>query len=105
VGQVTATGTTYSAAGTSCAVNTLAAGRQVTFHIYSTGQAGGVRPFVQDSTCQTVFTRNADTPISNRPGWTTLTWAVTAVATMRAIGLQLTNPDQATTIALDDLTW
>jgi hypothetical protein len=105
--EMATTGASYSAVGTTRSVGTLAAGAQVTFHIYATGQTGGIRPFVQNGAYQTVFAQATDTPLPSQPGWIAVTWTVPAVTTVHAVGLQLANPDPDTTltIPLDDLTW
>jgi hypothetical protein len=96
----------YSAVGTTRDVGGLRPGSTATFHVWTDGVAGGVRPFVQDDRFVVYFPRTDDYPLPARPGWTTLAWPVPDVVVVHAVGLQVTNPTGGRlTIALDALDW
>jgi hypothetical protein len=103
--QVTASGSNFSAVGTTTGVSGLPSGTQITYHVFATGTAGSLLPFVQDSAFQNHFV-NAAIPLPSQPGWFTLTWRVPATPSVHAIGLQLNNPGGGQlTLDLDALTW
>ncbi|MHC3469501.1 helix-turn-helix domain-containing protein [Streptomyces sp. 7R007] len=104
---VTATGRkTYSAVGTPDGARSLHPGSTVVFHLWSDGQCGtgAVQPLVQDAGF-TAHPAAAERPLPCHPGWTTLDWTVPPVASVHAVGLQITTHGKPVRILLDDIHW
>lgn len=100
------TGDHYSAIGTTANIQSLKPGDTVTYHVWSSGQPGGVRPFAQDGDFNANFGQPRDTALPAKAGWFTLTWKVPSLSGLHAIGLQVTNPGSGTlTVAIDALSW
>jgi hypothetical protein len=103
---LTTTGDRYSAIGTTANIQRLQPGDQVIYHLWSSGQGGGVRPFVQDGGYGIHFSQSADVPLPSSAGWFTLRWTVPSVSGLRAVGMQVTNPGSGKlTLAIDALSW
>ncbi|HUZ23532.1 MAG TPA: hypothetical protein VMV07_07190 [Streptosporangiaceae bacterium] len=99
-------GDRYTAIGTTSHVQGLRPGDEVIYHVWSSGQAGGLRPFVQDGDFNVHFGQSADTPLPSKAGWITLKWMVPSVSSVHAIGMQVTNPGSGNlTLAIDALSW
>lgn len=101
---LTANGTGSSAVGTASEVTQLKTGDTVTFHVWSSGQPGTVRPFVASDSNVLAFAMAASLP--SAPGWFTLTWKVPPTSSVEGIGLEVVNPGNGSlTLALGDLAW
>jgi hypothetical protein len=99
-------GNRYSAIDTTSSIQGLRTGDQVVYHIWSNGQAGGVRPFVEDGDFGVSFGQPGDTPLPSKAGWFTLTWKIPSVSSLQTIGMQVTNPGSGKlTLAVDALSW
>jgi hypothetical protein len=104
--MLTTTGDRYSAIGTTTNLQGLKPGDEVIYHVWSSGQPGGVRPFAQDGDYDIYFGQPADTPLPARAGWFTLTWTVPSLSGLRAIGMQVTNPGSGSfRLAVDAMSW
>jgi hypothetical protein len=96
----------YTAIDTTSGIQGLRTGDQVVYHIWSSGQAGGVRPFVEDGDFDVAFGQPGDTPLPSKAGWFTLRWKIPSVSGLQTIGMQVTNPGSGTlTLAVDALSW
>jgi hypothetical protein len=96
----------YTAIDTTSGIQRLRTGDQVVYHVWSSGQAGGVRPFVEDGDYGVYFGQPADTPLPAKAGWFTLKWKIPSVSGLKSIGMQVTNPGSGTlTLAVDALSW
>jgi hypothetical protein len=102
--KVAASSTDYVAAGTESGLGSLHGGNTVTFHVYASGGAGTVRPFVMDPS-STVHWPQAERSLPGSAGWFTLTFTVPSGFTVHAIGLQLHSSTAANWIGLDGLSW
>lgn len=101
---LTANGTGSSAVGTASEVTQLRTGDIVTFHVWSSGQPGSVRPFVASDSNVLAFAMAASLP--STPGWFTLTWKVPPTSSVEGIGIEVVNPGNGSlTLALGDLSW
>jgi hypothetical protein len=96
----------YTAIGTTANIQGLKSGDEVVYHVWSSGQSGGVRPFAQDGDSGIIFGQPGDTPLPTKAGWFTLTWTVPSLSGLRGIGMQITNPGSGTLkLAVDALSW
>jgi hypothetical protein len=103
---LTASSDRYTAVGTTTDVAQLQPGDTVTYHVWSSGQPGSVRPFIQNDSFQEDFAGSADTPLPSSEGWFTLTWTVPATSSVKGIGMQVINPGSGSlTLAIGALSW
>jgi hypothetical protein len=103
---LTASADRFTAVGTTTDVAQLTTGDTVTYHVWSSGQPGSLRPFIQTDTFVIDFAGSRDTPLPSSPGWFTLTWPVPPASSVKGIGLQVINPGtDSLTLAIGALWW
>jgi hypothetical protein len=97
----------FSAVGTTTDVAQLEPGETITYHVWSSGRAGSVQPFIYDDDHDAHFA-GSSTQLPSSEGWFKLTWTIPATSSVMAIGLQVTDPDtdgDSLTLAISGLSW
>jgi uncharacterized membrane protein YgcG len=103
--KIVSTGTAYVAAGTGTGLSGLRPGEQVTFHVYASGGAGTIRPFLMDP-FSNVRWPQGESSLPRSAGWFTVTFTVpSGLTTVHAVGIQLHSAAAGNWIALDALGW
>ncbi len=105
---LTTSSSRYSAVGTTTGVAQLKPGDTVTYHVWSSGRSGRIRPFIQNDRFNIEFAGTGDTQLPSTRGWFTLTWTVPATSSVKGIGLQVINPDpyhHRLRLAIGGLSW